>query len=118
MFSFLHFLVHALYCCICVVQIRRFLGFTSPVTTEPFIFYNSPHIYMRQYVGDPDVHLTVPLSVRWRFAFSPAGTETFEDYDKQVQDAFYERAVSADQRREKQRAVDAILKCAEEADKR
>lgn len=96
-------------------QIRRFLGFTKAVATEPFVFYSSPRAYMRQYFGDPDVHVTVPLSARWNFAFCPTGTETFEAYDAQVQEAI--AASSAPPTAEhKQRAINAIIRSSHQAE--
>lgn len=70
---------------------------------------------MRQYFGDPDVHVAVPLTARWNFAFCPTGTETFEAYDAQVQEAL--AASSAPLTAEhKQRAINAIIQSSHQAE--
>ncbi|KAL8269981.1 hypothetical protein Esti_006081 [Eimeria stiedai] len=97
-------------------QIRRMLKFTKAVTTEPFVFYSSPRIYMRQYFGDPDVHLTVPVSTRWNFAFCPTGTETFEAFDAQVEEA-HAAAAAVHTPERKQRAIDAIIRSSLQAER-
>ncbi|KAL8424559.1 hypothetical protein Efla_005665 [Eimeria flavescens] len=96
-------------------QIRKMLGFTKAVTAEPFVFYSSPRVYMRQYFGDPDVHLTVPVSTKWNFAFCPTGTETFEAYDAQIQEA-QAAACAAHTPERKQRAIDAIIRSSYQAE--
>ncbi|XP_026194580.1 uncharacterized protein LOC113147640 [Cyclospora cayetanensis] len=98
-------------------QIRRFWGFTKSITSEPFVFYSSPRTYMRQYFGDPDVHLTAPLSVKWNFAFCPTGTETFEAYDAQVQQALAANAEQQTHTEEnKIRAINAIIRSSQQAE--